>query len=89
MSNHKIHRYEKVILGRNSYTVFKCNLPNCTHYVAAKLVSGKLSLCNRCGGEMIMDSRAMKLTKVHCVDCIEIRKKPEHDAILDFIEGGS
>jgi late competence protein required for DNA uptake (superfamily II DNA/RNA helicase) len=88
-TTHHIHRYEKVILGKNGYTVFKCNLPDCAHYVAAKLVNGKQSICNRCGNVMIMDARAMKLTKVHCVDCIEVRKKENHDAILDFLNSGS
>ena len=83
-SNH-IHRYEKTVIGKNNYTIFRCNLPDCMHYIAAKLAEGKQTLCNRCGEVMILDKRAMTLIKPHCVDCIEVRKKEGHDAILDFL----
>lgn len=86
MTPKHVHRYEKTVLGKNGYTVFRCNLPACSHYVHEKLVAGKRALCNRCGGEMIMDTRAMKLTKPHCSECIQVRKKPEHDTILEFLE---
>ncbi len=81
-----IHRYERAILGKNNYVVYKCNLPDCNHYISEKLIKGKRSLCNRCGDQMIMDSRAMKLVKPHCINCIAIRKKPEHDKLLEFVE---
>ena len=82
-----IHRYEKKVLGRKGYTVFACNLPDCKHYIAANLAEGKRTICNRCGGEMILDKRAMRLVKPHCADCIEVRKKgPSHDKLLEFLE---
>lgn len=81
------HRYEKKVLGRRGYTVFACNLPGCEHYIRAELAKNKISLCNRCGKEMILDTRALKLVKPHCVDCIEIRSKaPIHDKLLEYIE---
>ena len=82
-----IHRYEKIILGKNGYVVFRCNLPDCSHYIAERLARGKKSICNRCGDEMVLDTRAMKLVKPHCVDCIEIKTKTnKHDDILEFLE---
>lgn len=84
--NQHVHRYERVILGKNGYTVFRCNLPDCSHYIAQHLAKGKLSICNRCGGEFILDTRAMKLEKPHCTDCIKTRKKESHDTLLEFIE---
>ncbi len=82
-----IHRYEKTILGKNGYTVFRCNLPSCTHYVAANLALGRLTICNRCGEQMILDKRAARLTKPHCVNCIQVKKKSsQHDKLLEFIE---
>lgn len=86
MSSNHVHRYEKVILGKKGYTVFRCNLPNCNHYIAEKLAAGKESVCNRCGNVMILDKRAMRLTRPHCVDCIQVRKKGEHDTLLEFLE---
>jgi len=79
-----IHKYKKVILGKD-YLVFKCQLPECSHYVPARLAEGKLSLCNRCGNAMLLDKRAMKLKLPHCTDCIQPRKKEEYDAIKDFL----
>lgn len=81
-----VHRYEKVILGKKGYTVFKCNLPLCNHYIQAKLAEGKMTLCNRCGNEMLLDKRAMKLVKPHCADCIIVKKKDSHDALLEYLE---
>lgn len=86
MSAQHTHRYEKVILGKNNYVVFRCNLPNCNHYIAEKLALGKVTICNRCGFQMLLDKRAMRLTKPHCVDCIQVRKKDEHDKLLEFLE---
>lgn len=63
----------------------RCNLPECTHYIAHHLAKGKMTLCNRCDREMLLDTRAMKLEKPHCPDCIKIRKRPEHDKILEFL----
>lgn len=86
MTKNHIHRYEKTILGKNNYVVFRCNLPNCAHYVNSKLVEGKITLCNRCGEEMILDKRAMKFVKPYCVNCVKVRKSASHDKLLDFIE---
>lgn len=88
-ANHT-HRYERVVMGKNNYVAFKCNLPTCPHYVSEALVAGKLSICNRCGGTFILDNRAMKLVKPHCIDCVEVKikaeKKEEFNALADFLE---
>lgn len=88
MADKHTHRYERAIIGRKGYTVFKCNLPGCPHYISAKLVKNRISLCNRCGNEFIIDNRAKLLAKPHCVDCIEAKVKQEeifHD-LSKFIE---
>ena len=81
-----IHRYEKTILGKNNYIIFRCNLPSCPHYVSAKLAEGKLTLCNRCGEQMLLDKRAMRFVKPYCVNCVQIKKKDIHEKILEFLE---
>ena len=70
--NH-LHRYEKVILGKNNYTVFRCNLPLCNHYIREELAGGKLCLCNRCNEPMELDSKIMKLRLPHCHNCTKSR----------------
>jgi formylmethanofuran dehydrogenase subunit E len=86
MTEKHTHRYEKVIMGKKNTVFFRCNFPSCTHYLQAKLAEGKLSICNRCGNEFILDRRAMKFVKPYCVNCTAIKKKsPEHDTILEFL----
>jgi len=85
-SQNHIHRYEKVYLGKKrDYEVFRCNLPNCTHYLRKELVKDKISLCNRCGEPMVMDTRAMQLMKPHCVPCIERRQDSGLDNLADAL----
>ena len=81
------HRYEKRVIGKKGYTVFVCNMPDCNHYISEALVRGKRSICNRCGADMLMDTRAMNLVKPHCADCIHIKNNDIHDKLLELIEG--
>jgi formylmethanofuran dehydrogenase subunit E len=65
-----LHKYERAVLGKNNYVVFRCILPNCAHYISKELVKGKICLCNRCNEPMIMDTRASNMQKPHCKPCI-------------------
>jgi hypothetical protein len=75
------------------YTIFKCMLPGCTHYVPRDLVVGNESLCWVCGKTFQMTYASTYLAKPHCPNCI---KGKEGDAIplddvaanLDKILGG-
>jgi hypothetical protein len=85
-----LHKYEKVILGKNNYTVFRCTLPYCQHYIREELAGGKECICNRCGKEMHLDGKSMKLRFPHCHDCtipkqVKFKKRKElHDALADI-----
>lgn len=81
-----IHRYEKTILGKKNYVVFRCNLPDCSHYLVYKFAIGKKCLCNRCDNEMILDFRAAQFVKPYCVDCVKTKKKDDYDKLLEYIE---
>ena len=85
MAKH-IHRYEKRVLGKKGYTVFMCNLPDCRHYIEESLAKGKRTICNRCGNEMILDARAIKLVKPHCANCIEVKKGDTHERLLEYLK---
>jgi hypothetical protein len=84
------HKYERVILGKNNYTVFRCILPHCTHYVREELASGKICLCNRCDEPMQLDGKMMKLRFPHCHDCTKPKQKKYkarkelHEALADI-----
>lgn len=81
-----LHRYEKVQLGKNGYTVFRCNLPGCSHYIRKELAKNKLCECNRCGEPMILDSAAMLLKKPHCAKCIQRKNKEQYESVKEFME---
>ena len=81
-----LHRYERVKLGKNGYTVFRCNLPGCSHYVRKELAKGKLCECNRCGEPMILGIAEMLLKRPHCNNCIKRKDKEVHDKIKEFLE---
>lgn len=85
-----VHKYERVILGKNNYVVFRCTLPYCQHYIREALAAGKACICNRCGNEMHLDSKSMKLRFPHCHTCTAPRqtkykqRKELQDALADL-----
>lgn len=80
-----LHRYTRKKLGNNGFTIFKCSLPGCPHYVREELAEGRLCACNRCGKEMILDKRAMTLKKPHCSDCVKSTKKQTIKKLEEFL----
>lgn len=92
-ANH-IHRYKKVNLSRQEskeYFVYRCQMPNCTHYVPIDLAEGKLCLCNRCLEPMLIGkiqlngSSGGPMAKPHCVACIQRKKVEEVDQVAEFL----
>jgi hypothetical protein len=88
--NSHIHKYERVILGKNNYTVFRCTLPQCSHYIRQELAGGKECICNRCKNVMHLDSKSMKLRFPHCHTCTSPKqtkykqRKELHEALSDL-----
>ena len=75
MPNKKhIHKYRKGKLSLATNTkIYKCALPDCSHYILAHLIKGRKSICWRCGSEFTIEREHQRMAKVHCSDCI-IRK---------------
>jgi|SRR6187551_1625192 len=72
-TNH-IHKYRKAKLTPQSNTViFRCVLPDCSHYVYPNLYKGKQSICWRCGEPFVIEREHARMAKPHCSKCI-IRK---------------
>lgn len=69
MTNHKVHKYIRVTLGSNNYTVMKCVFPNCKHFIRVELALDRLSVCWRCGREFQLNQKNIKLKKPHCGEC--------------------
>jgi hypothetical protein len=78
------HRYRRSIGRLTKHNkesgfkdVFKCTLPNCTHYAKDFLILGKESICNKCGQVFILPMATRALTNVpHCKKCTKKRYKP-------------
>lgn len=81
-----IHKYQKVILGRNKdYVLYKCMIPSCTHNLQPELMLGIEAMCYDCGTTFTINSRADLIERLKCLDC---RKGPDVDSfdILKILE---
>ena len=59
---------KKLIIDKG-YPIFKCSLPNCTHFVAKNLGLGRIVLCNVCNQEMEMKIYNLNQKKPHHKEC--------------------
>lgn len=85
MEERHVHKYIRKKLGKNSYTIFACVLPGCSHYVRKELVDGRTTMCWRCGAEIVMTKRTATLKKPHCADCT---REPTGKAAMWGMEQG-
>lgn len=65
-----IHKYKRAELGNNGYVIYRCMLPNCSHYLAQHLAVGRSSICWKCGDEFTMTMTSVKRSKPKCLECI-------------------
>ena len=80
--HHKIHKYERTKLGKK-YIIFRCMIPNCSHYIPESLIKGRISICWRCGEQFVIDREAAELARPHCKDCTKPKEVP--DAFTDAL----
>lgn len=67
-----IHKYQRVDIAKTpgkSYPVFKCVLPQCSHYITPELVVGKETICWRCDEVFLLTVDLARLVRPHCKDC--------------------
>lgn len=76
MTEQHVHQYQRVRLG-DSYIVYKCMLPGCTHYIRTELAEGRQSICPRCGGVFVLNKANMSAKKPHCKGCVKKYNKKE------------
>jgi hypothetical protein len=80
LGKHAIHKYQRIKLKPSGYTVYKCMLPNCRHYIREELVIGLWSICWRCGGTFTMGQETL-LRKPHCPECTRPGQKAKQAAM--------
>lgn len=90
-SSSHVHMYQRKDIGKapNSYIVYACALPNCTHYIAEQFAMGKQSLCNKCGNEFYLDKYVIQGVRVnpYCPDCRGKDIKDASDVFGEFLKG--
>lgn len=77
-SQQHVHVYERVAIGNKGWEVYRCVLPNCTHFIQPEFVAGKTSLCfNGCGREVTISKEDVGRGRKRfvCEVCREDRKE--------------
>lgn len=76
------HQYERTEVGKKGWIIYRCMLPNCSHYISEALIVGKISLCHGvCGGSVLytQDDLNQKLKRPMCSECRELRRKQKEE----------
>jgi hypothetical protein len=84
------HKYERTELGSKGYTVYKCMIPDCPHFIEPRLVVGRLSICHGCDGELILTKTMINIEQIKrpvCEECKaeRIRRRKELQTIGEKI----
>src|SRR5215471_1359478 len=81
--NH-IHTYVKY-KGRPGF--YRCNAPDCTHFIDKESITGKISLCSLCGEQMILNREALRRAKPRCINCSDTKKSRAHKRAQEITRG--
>jgi len=79
-----VHRYRRTTLTPQSRTVvFRCTLPDCSHYVYPNMYKGRNCVCWRCGSVFVIEREHSRMAKPHCSACIIRKGGKTHAPITD------
>jgi hypothetical protein len=71
-SDHEVHKYKRMSIGRRGHEIYKCMRSNCTHYLpSVELAVGRLCACWSCGLPVEMTQHMIGLGTVRpiCAAC--------------------
>ena len=71
-SNKHIHAYKRINIAKKEgkeFLVYKCQQPDCSHYLTPELVVGKHSECPRCGDIFKIQIHHLDLVFPYCDHC--------------------
>lgn len=66
MSKNHVHKYQQIKWGQKGTVIFRCMLPDCSHYLHREMVKGKSTICWNCGAKTIMDDENLRRVKPRC-----------------------
>ena len=70
-----IHKYLRVIHNKlPGYTVFKCVIPGCTHWIRKELLLARKSICWICNTEMVLNTQDLTMKKPRHFECRRVRE---------------
>lgn len=74
------HKYRRVTQQPSGRIIWKCELPDCSHYTTPELVAGKKSICWTCEQEFVLTKALMsQRAKPTCLNCRRGNKKPRRE----------
>jgi hypothetical protein len=88
-SKNHVHKYQRVKLKPSGKIVYKCMLPDCSHYTRAELVAGKKSICWTCPNEFVLTKALLsQRAKPTCPSCRFKGKKDrmKDDSVVSVID---
>lgn len=69
-SKNHVHKYQRVKQKPSGRTIWKCGLPDCSHYTTPELAVGKKSICWGCEEEFVLTKALMsQKVKPKCNKC--------------------
>ncbi len=72
--NH-VHTYVRY-KARPGY--YRCDAPDCTHFLDKENVQGKLSRCTVCGDQMILSREDLRRARPKCMNCSNTKTAKMH-----------
>ena len=88
MTQKHIHQYVRVKIAnrKDAITWFKCNAIGCTHRERKEFLENRLSICNRCGEQIILSKGKLELAKPHCDKCTKSPKQEEINKLASLFK---
>lgn len=80
VANH-IHTYVKY---KSKPGYFKCDAPDCTHWVDKELIVNKLSLCTLCGSQFQLTRDDLRRSRPRCINCSNTKKSQAARKVFDL-----
>ena len=72
VKDHTVHKYKRIKF-KTGYTIYRCMIIGCSHFLRAELAINRQSVCWKCGETCVI--KTTDLVKPHCEDCSRNKKK--------------
>jgi hypothetical protein len=81
MRKKHVHKYQRIKLPKGKF-IFRCMLPDCSHYLFEEFILGKSSICWYCGNPFTIDKTQRERARPHC-GC---RNAEPDDSVDKYVE---